>query len=93
MGYKIHLTNRGETPWHFECIEWEGPDDILAVAFVKMGRLDDDLDHVHLLEYVKDIPYRWSFLRRRRLLSQISLAECGSRKRYGGWRCRDVCAV
>ncbi|KAJ3997597.1 hypothetical protein F5050DRAFT_1711170 [Lentinula boryana] len=56
-GYKIHATTHGgRTPWEYECVEWNGPDSVLAVVFTLIGHLDDDFNVDHLQLYVKDIP-------------------------------------
>jgi hypothetical protein len=56
-GRKIHATKDCEnSAWRFECVPWNGPDDVLAVTFTKIGDLGEGLDYLSLVEYVKDIP-------------------------------------
>ena len=53
----MHATTKANTiPWKFEVAEWNGLASVLAVAFVKIGHILDDLDHTALLLYIKDIP-------------------------------------
>ncbi|KAF8918822.1 hypothetical protein CPB85DRAFT_1278859, partial [Mucidula mucida] len=55
-GYKFHAAGSDDNPWHYECVEWRGPEDLLSVTFTKIGDLMEGLDYQILDEYLKPIP-------------------------------------
>ncbi|KAF5363329.1 hypothetical protein D9756_000077 [Leucocoprinus leucothites] len=55
-GWKIHASSKGSDTFYFSKEEWHCVDDDTAVAFIKVGQIDEGLNIDHLAEYVKDIP-------------------------------------
>ncbi|KAJ3555564.1 hypothetical protein NP233_g12178 [Leucocoprinus birnbaumii] len=54
-GWKVHASSKDSDVFYCAKEEWRYVDDDIAVAFIKVGQIDEGLNVDHLVDYVKGV--------------------------------------